>query len=77
LQEKTLEKLDVYHDDNIKRFELSEKRFERILDEMREDRMEARKSTERIISMLSKMQPYSALREKGRAYGTVKKAGKK
>ena len=84
LQEKTLEKLDVYHDDNVKRFELSEERFERIiknleriLDEMREDRMEARKSTERIISMLSKMQPYGALREKGRSYGTVKKAGKK
>jgi acylphosphatase len=84
LQEKTLEKLDVYHLDNVKRFELSEERFERIfktleriLDEMREDRIEARKSTERIISMLSKMQPYGALREKGRAYGTVKKAGKK
>jgi acylphosphatase len=84
LQEKTLKKLDVYHEDNVKRFELSEERFERIfknleriLDEMREDRMEARKSTERIISMLSKMQPYGALREKGRAYGTVKKVGKK
>ncbi|MFZ2456557.1 MAG: acylphosphatase [Candidatus Altiarchaeia archaeon] len=81
LQEKTLEKLDVYHDDNVKRFELSEERFERIiknleriLDEMREDRMEARKSTERIITMISSMRPGGLVRERPAAYSAVKKA---
>ena len=84
LQEKTIEKLEEFHNDNVKRFDQADARYEkiaqnleRILEEMKEERMEARKSTERIISMISRMRPYGAVREKNPSYGEAKKVKKK
>jgi hypothetical protein len=84
LQEKTIEKLDEFHKDNVKRFDQVDSKFEkimhnleRILEEMKEERMEARKSTERIISMIAQMRPYGVVREKRPAYGAAKKVKKR
>jgi acylphosphatase len=84
LQEKTIEKLEEFHKDNVKRFDQVDARYEkiaqnleRILEEMKEERIEARKSTERIISMIAQMRPYGAVREKNPSYGEAKKAKKK
>jgi acylphosphatase len=81
LQEKTIEKLDEFHSDTVARFDLVESNFERtiknierMLDEMKEDRMESRRSTERIITMISSMRPGGLAREKPAAYSAVKKA---
>ena len=84
LQEKTIDKLVEFHKDNIKRFDQADARYEkiaqnleRILEEMKEERIEARKSTERIISMIAQMRPYGAVREKNPVYGAAKKVKKK
>jgi acylphosphatase len=81
LQEKTIEKLDEFHSDTVARFDLVESNFERtiknierMLDEMKEDRMESRRSTERIITMISSMRPGGLVRERPAAYSAVKKA---
>jgi acylphosphatase len=80
LQEKTIEKLEEFHEDNVKRFDQADARYEkiaqnleRILEEMKEERIEARKSTERIISMIAQMRPYGAVREENPSYGEAKK----
>ncbi len=81
LQEKTIESLDAFHKDTIQRFDTVDAKYgkiarnlERILEEMKEEKLEGRKSTERIISMISSMKTGSTLKEDKPVYGATKKA---
>ncbi|MBN2251305.1 MAG: acylphosphatase [Candidatus Altiarchaeota archaeon] len=83
LQEKTVEKLDEFHRDTIRRFDVVDEKYgkiaqnlERILEEMKEERLEARKSTERIIAMIAGMKTGGAIREKKAVY-RASKSGKR
>jgi len=80
LQERTIEKLDEFHNDTIQRFDVVDAKYgkiahnlERILEEMKQERREARKSTERIISMIVGMKGGGVIKERK----TVYRAGKK
>jgi len=82
MQEKTVEKLGEFHMDTVHRFDVVDDKYGRIADnlgriieEMREDRLEARKSTERIIEMISSMKFPTSLREHGTEY-TSRRKGK-
>ncbi|MFZ2454995.1 MAG: acylphosphatase [Candidatus Altiarchaeia archaeon] len=77
LQEKTIEKLDGFHQDTIQRFDAANYRFEKLLQELKEERLEARKSTERIITMIAGMKSGGVVRERKAVYGAPKKDKKK
>ena len=77
LQEKTVEKLDGFHQDTIQRFDAANYRFEKLLQELKEERLEARKSTERIIAMIAGMKSGGVVRERKAVYGAAKKGKRK
>jgi acylphosphatase len=76
-------KLDSFHKDTIQRFDTVDAKYgkiaqnlERILEEMKEERHEARKSTERIIYMITSMKSEGVIRERKAVYGASKKTKK-
>ncbi|MFZ2454994.1 MAG: acylphosphatase [Candidatus Altiarchaeia archaeon] len=78
------EKLDAFNQDTTQRFEAICDKYgriasnlERILEEMKDERLEARKSTERIIAMIASMKSGGVVREKKSSYGASKKGKKK
>ena len=70
-------KLDSFHRDTMQRFDAANYRFEKLLQELKDERLEARKSTERIIAMIAGMKSGGVVREKKAVYGAPKKGKKK
>jgi len=75
-------RLDSFHSDTIQRFDVVDAKYgkiagnlERILEEMKQERQEARKSTERIITMIARMKG-GVVTERTAVYRASKKAKK-